>query len=126
MTRQVLKDAENKMELLERARQIALTAAHQNGTVTADSIPAGLRKELGPAAGSIFKTGDFKFTGKRVNSTLPSNHTRELKVWELTSTGQEKMEKQAPDPKPSPKLSPIFPICNRRPDSALYFMATKL
>lgn len=87
---------EARRQTLERARQIALTAAHKNGgTVTADDIPEDFRVALGPAAGSVFKTSDFEFTGKRVNSTLKSNHAREIKVWQLTPTGAEKVRKQA-------------------------------
>ena len=82
-------------ELLTRARQIALTAAHQNGTVTADDIPQDIREKLGPSAGSVFRTNDFEFTGTRVNSRLVSNHSRELKVWELTPKGKKKAEKEA-------------------------------
>lgn len=37
----------------------------------------------GPFWGSLFKTKDWVFTGKRRPSALPSNHGRELKVWRL-------------------------------------------
>jgi len=38
-------------------------------------------EDLGNAAGSVFKGGNWKFTGHRVMSKRPSNHAREIKVW---------------------------------------------
>jgi hypothetical protein len=100
MSGQTLKDAgmklaaDNRRKLLERARQIAMTAAHQNGTVTADDVAAHLKEPLGPAAGSIFRTGDFVFTGTRIRSAQENNHARELKVWRLSEEGQKNAQKQ--------------------------------
>jgi len=100
MSGQTLKDegmriaAENRRHLLTRARQIAMTAAHQNGTVTADDVAKRLDGALGPAAGSVFKTKDFIFTGERVRSTQENNHARELKVWRLSEEGQRKAQEQ--------------------------------
>lgn len=37
----------------------------------------------GPHWGSIFKGSEWQFTGDRINSRLPSNHRREIKVWRL-------------------------------------------
>ena len=83
----------NKRETLERARITAMVFALKNGKVTADDLGSTLRIALGPATGSVFKTADFEFTGYRITSKRPSNHARELKVWRLTTTGTEKVEK---------------------------------
>jgi len=69
--------------LLEQARNLAIDVATARGVVTADDIPSCMRKELGPTAGSIFKSSEFHFTGNRIKSALPANHARELKVWAL-------------------------------------------
>ena len=98
--------AENRAELLERARQIALQFAHKNGTVTADDVAFRMDKPLGPAAGSIFKTKDFEFTGERRQSTRPDNHARELKVWRLTIVGKQNAEKASEPIPTSPDLAP--------------------
>lgn len=43
---------------------------------------ASLRDELGSAAGSVFKTGDWRQTGDYVKSSLfPAAHARMLGVW---------------------------------------------
>ena len=77
--------------LLNQAREHARRVADTKGTVTADDIDKSVREALGPAAGSIFKGDDFQFTGQRVTSTLPSNHARELKVWQLTERGKQRV-----------------------------------
>jgi hypothetical protein len=77
--------------LLDQAREHARRVAGTKGTVTADDIDKSVREALGPAAGSIFKGGDFQFTGQRVTSKLPSNHARELKVWQLTQRGKQRV-----------------------------------
>ena len=120
MTGQALKEAgmkqaaENRSELLAKARQIALEEAVK-GTVTADDLPDDLRESLGPATGSVFKTPDFEFTGKRVTSVRASNHARELKVWKLTDAGRVRVQAIGranrtppihPDPYQSPPLYP--------------------
>lgn len=41
---------------------------------------------LGPAAGSVFKGGEWSFTGSRRRAKMNrKNHARELKVWRLAS-----------------------------------------
>jgi len=79
--------AEKRPELLRIAREIAKEIATSQGTVTADDVAAELDNRslprLGPAAGSLFKTPDFKWTGLRVFSEQMANHGREFRVWKL-------------------------------------------
>lgn len=83
----------NKAALLDTARQIAmhLGLASINRRCTIDDVymemvnrgydPTG----LGNAAGSVFKTGYWRFTGLYTKSTRVSNHARDVKIWELKS-----------------------------------------
>ena len=80
--------AHNRGELLEIARQIAVDIAlsHPCRECHADAVGREMRDrgyptELGPAAGSIFKGGDWEFTGRRKKSARVTNHSRELKIW---------------------------------------------
>ena len=80
------KAAQAKKQLLEDARQIAkVIAIDGDGTCNADQVAEALRlrkmPELGPAAGSLFKSSDWEFSGERVLSTQPNNHSREIRVW---------------------------------------------
>ena len=74
---------------LEQARWLAKQIATQRNskTCTADDVAKALRRQglplLGPAAGSLFLTKDWEFTGRRVLSGQVANHARELKVWRL-------------------------------------------
>jgi hypothetical protein len=90
--------AAKRAQLLDQARECARRTADNKGSVTADDIDESVRVALGPAAGSIFKGGDFVFTGKRVTSTLPSNHSRELKVWKLTEKGRRRVTAASASP----------------------------
>ena len=79
--------AQAKPDLLSIARFFAEQLGHQQRFVTADDVRQKMREygvstELGPAAGSIFKTKSWRFTGRRVRSRYIVNHARELKVWE--------------------------------------------
>ena len=80
--------AENNPTGLELAKTIARELALQHGETDADQVGALLFERhkiqtLGPAAGSIFKGGEWEFTGKRKLSRRKSNHAREIKVWRL-------------------------------------------
>ena len=79
--------AASKNIVLDQARSIARLLAAQNGEVTADDVQRELERRdlpsLGPAAGSLFRTKDFVFTGKRIKSSKISNHAREIRVWAL-------------------------------------------
>ena len=76
--------------LLETAREIARDLAMNNPLreCHADAVGRELRRRglptsLGPAAGSLFKSKEWKFTGERIRSSRASNHAREIKVWQL-------------------------------------------
>ncbi len=80
--------ADHASTLLAKAREIAVEIARKKGEVTSDDVSIELGRRgwpdcLGPAAGSIFKTKDWAFTGKFVNSTRITNHSRLLRVWKL-------------------------------------------
>ena len=107
--------AENRAQLLGRARQIAMTTAHQNGTVTADDVANSLDEPLGPAAGSVFRTGDFVFTGTRIRSAQENNHARELKVWRLSEEGQKKAQEQFERVQRHFSPTQAEDRCNRKP-----------
>lgn len=80
--------AKAKSDLLTKARKIATEIAIGNDwlchsdLVAEELVRRGLG-ELGNAAGSLFKSGEWRFTGQRIKSKRLNNHARELKVWEL-------------------------------------------
>jgi hypothetical protein len=84
--------AKKRAEQLDLARRAARYIAEQgDGTCTMDKVHKTLMRYyswwnpsiLGPAAGSVFKTEEWVFTGERVESAHVKNHARELKVWRL-------------------------------------------
>ncbi len=79
--------ADAKGDALAQARSIARDLALANGGETdADEVGKVLYARgivLGPAAGSLFKGGEWQFTGKRKASARKTNHGREIKVWRL-------------------------------------------
>jgi len=79
--------ASKRKEQLKTARVIAKEIAARQGTVTSDDVAVELDnralERLGPAAGSLFTTSDFMWTGQRVRSKQPLNHGREIRVWKL-------------------------------------------
>jgi hypothetical protein len=73
---------------LRIARSIARELCRLHGDTDADQVGFVLHDRygivtLGPAAGSIFKTGEFEPTGFMRRSTRKSNHARLLYVWRL-------------------------------------------
>jgi len=77
--------ATNRNVLLDKAREIARYLAERDGETNADAVSQELMQRgypdcLGPAAGSIFKTSDWVFTGRFVNSARVTNHSRLLRV----------------------------------------------
>ena len=80
---------------VENARGIARLlcrgkrAEGEDPTTNADEVGMYMEdhgfKNLGAAAGSIFRSKEFEFTGERINSARETNHARELKVWRLTT-----------------------------------------
>ena len=84
--------AGNTKEQLDIARKVAKQIAlrRKDRTVTADDVGRVLKEvygldTLGPAAGSIFKTNDWEFTGQWRKSKRVTNHSRMLRVWRLAS-----------------------------------------
>lgn len=82
--------ADRYPDLLNQARDAAKYLAHidPNGETNADEVGEELARRgypdcLGAAAGSIFKTKEWRFTGRFVNSKRVSNHSRLLRVWAL-------------------------------------------
>jgi hypothetical protein len=83
--------ADVQYELLQIAREIAVEVAVKRGEVTTDDVGRELKRRglpdcLGHAAGSIFKTKEFVWSGRFKKSARISNHSRLLRVWELTSS----------------------------------------
>lgn len=79
--------AESRKSDLDIARDIARELCLKNGTTNADEVGKLLFerhgiKSLGPAAGSLFKSG-FVATGEMVKSERKKNHSRLLYVWRL-------------------------------------------
>ena len=80
--------AVNRNVLLDKAREIARFLAQRDGETNSDAVSQELMQRgypdcIGPAAGSIFKTSEWVFTGRFVNSTRITNHSRLLRVWAL-------------------------------------------
>lgn len=75
-------------EALQLARSIARELCEQHGSTTADEVGKLLWERhhiqsLGPAAGSLFKGGQFETTGQMRKSSRKKNHARLLFVWKL-------------------------------------------
>jgi hypothetical protein len=82
--------AANNQHVLKLARSVAKEVAlgRASGTATSDDVGKilALRYEIpgmGPAAGSLFKTKEWEWTGDFVKSTRVSNHSRLIRVWRL-------------------------------------------
>ena len=81
--------ADNVKEPLELARAVAKEIAllKPDNTVCADEVGAEMESRygldtLGPAAGALFKTKDWRWSGRFIKSTRITNHGRLLRVWE--------------------------------------------
>lgn len=75
-------------DMLKLARHIAREIGLECGECTADAVGRRLKSDygiesLGPAAGSIFKTPEWQWTGEFVKSRRVKNHSRLLRVWRL-------------------------------------------
>ena len=88
--------AGNTKEQLATARKVAVQIAQRriDRTVTADDVGRVLQEvyaldSLGPAAGSIFRTKDWKFTGYWRKSKRVTNHSRMIRVWKYIGDGNE-------------------------------------
>ena len=80
------RENENRRENLELARIIARDLGRQYRLVNADMVGKALRahgiKTLGPAGGSMFRGGEWKWTGDYIESVRITNHKRPIKVWQ--------------------------------------------
>ena len=81
--------ADNVKEPLDLARTVAkeLALLKPDRCLTSDEVNAALEARyniasLGPAAGSLFKTKDWRWSGRFVKSIKITNHSRLLRVWE--------------------------------------------
>lgn len=82
--------ADGRADVLELAREIARELCRSRGECTADDVGELLWerhqiKSMGPAAGSLFKSGEFEPTGAFRKSARKKNHARLLYVWRLRS-----------------------------------------
>lgn len=83
--------ANRRKECLALAKELALKLANERSDrqTNIDEVQQELWKlgynpaELGNAAGSVFKTNHWIFTGKWTNSTRISSHARAVRIWEL-------------------------------------------
>ncbi|MDH5669815.1 MAG: hypothetical protein OEY86_17590 [Nitrospira sp.] len=72
-------------EFIERMRAVAIKISKESGWVTTDNLRV-IASELGLAPrhqntwGSIMRGARWKVIGRQ-RSAIPSNHSRELKVW---------------------------------------------
>lgn len=77
----------NRATVLEIAQTIALELGPQYGEVHADMVFRRLiarnisPKQLGPAAGAIFRGPHWEFTGRMHRSRRISNHARRICIW---------------------------------------------
>jgi hypothetical protein len=83
--------AQKHAALLEKVRValVALAQSRQDRCVTADDAQRWLianghsPSELGNAAGSLFRGGDWEFTGRWTKSCRVSRHANQIRVWRL-------------------------------------------
>lgn len=75
--------------ILLMARETARALARRHGKVHMDDVSIVMLDmgidlaDLGPAAGSVFKSAEWEFTGEFVKSARITNHSRLLRVWRL-------------------------------------------
>jgi hypothetical protein len=73
------------------ARELAVDIAMSrqdrccNMLLVNEALAAEGRPGLGPAAGSVFLSHVWEFTGQRVKDTRAHAHSNEIKVWRLKS-----------------------------------------
>lgn len=67
-----------------RVRQVAKMIATDRGKVSMNEVRAAMPGvEFGNWSGSIFKDGNFMFTGEYVPARYKGAHARDIKVWKL-------------------------------------------
>lgn len=81
--------ADNARDYLHIAREVAqeIAKGRFDRCVTADDVGRVMKVDygidtLGPAAGSLFKTNNWKWTGEFRKSKRVTNHSRLLRVWQ--------------------------------------------
>ncbi len=79
--------AGHRSSQLKLARGIAAALGKKLGKVSADDVGRVLKTDfnissLGPAAGSLFKTNEWRWTGEWKKSSRITNHSRMIRVWE--------------------------------------------
>ena len=85
-TRGMTLAAENRADLLETAREVALWLGRKGAAVTIDDVMKGIAvynfepHELGNAAGSVFVKSQWTPVGY-TKSTRVSNHSRIVRLW---------------------------------------------
>lgn len=85
--------AQNNRPILKVAKDVAIEIAESRGDrrCSMDDVQARLKqmgysdRALGNAAGSVFRGGEWEFTGTRIKSVRPHAHANEIKVWRLKS-----------------------------------------
>ena len=82
--------AANKANVLQMARSVAVEIAERipqnlchDGIVLEQMEKRG-RPNLGNAAGSIFRSDEWKFSGQWVKNKRKSAHSRFVRVWQYT------------------------------------------
>ena len=83
--------AECRNELVSKVREhlVLVASSRGNRCVTADDFDSFLttlgktHKDLGNAAGVIFRTPDWQFTGMWTPSRRKTNNARHIRVWRL-------------------------------------------
>ena len=79
--------ASARTELVAHARKLAKAFAIQcvaSREITIDDVQILVGDaDLGPAAGSVFRTPEWEFSGKWTESVREGNHRRMIRVWRL-------------------------------------------
>lgn len=73
---------------LQQARAVAYGLCRANGSVTIDDVREAMKIQSGEPGqanwiGSVFRGADFEPTGEFVQSRIPGNHARAIRVWRL-------------------------------------------
>jgi hypothetical protein len=74
--------AAHRAAMLEYARRIAENIARTQGYCTSDDVGEATGVDLGPAAGSLFKDGNWEFVEWKKSHRV-TNHARLIGIWKL-------------------------------------------
>ena len=79
--------ASARAELVAHARKLAKAFAIQcvaSREITIDDVQILVGDaDLGPAAGAVFRNGEWEFSGRWMKSARKGNHHRMIRVWRL-------------------------------------------